>query len=278
MHPLLFHRLTQHLQYGGRKFRHLVQKQNAAVCQRQKPGAGNPSASCHCLRRHGMMRRKKRPLFHQSFRLQFSGNAVDTGHLQFFLLRHRRQNVGNPFRNHGFSRPRRSCQHQMVKACRRHLCRPFYTFLSVHLGKILPAAFYLPRAFSFISRKTLLPFFLVSLKITKQLPHAPNSYRPNARNRRALPCIFRRHQKGIHSLLFQGNDNGQHTIDAPHLPIQGKLPQKGSMQKIRRMKNAHARQKPCCNRQIISCPLLPDICRRKIHSNFGYRKHHAFIF
>ena len=61
---------------------------------------------------------------------------MDFRRLQRFIQRQRRQNRGEPFRQHGFSRAGRADEQDIVAAGRRDLQRTLHGFLAFHLGEI----------------------------------------------------------------------------------------------------------------------------------------------
>ena len=63
-------------------------------------------------------------------------DAVDLGRLQRLLQRQRRQDRGQPFRQHGFAGARRADQQDIVAARRGDFQRALHRFLAFDFGEI----------------------------------------------------------------------------------------------------------------------------------------------
>ena len=106
--PSGFNRLAQRIQGLPRKFRQFVEKQNPAM--RQRNFARSRLSPAADQRGHGsrMMRAAKRAAIGQAHAATARRQAFDHRNFQPFLRAQIRQNTGQAFGQHGFSRTRRA--------------------------------------------------------------------------------------------------------------------------------------------------------------------------
>ena len=108
-----FQRLTQGIERLGRKFRKLIEEKHAVMGKRSlaRPGAqAAADEGCHGRR---MMRRAKRPAIRELAAGKLAGDGMDHRDFQQFRSRKRRQDGGQPRRQHRLAGAGRS-DHQAV--------------------------------------------------------------------------------------------------------------------------------------------------------------------
>src|SRR5271156_6208707 len=111
----VFQRLAHHFQHVALKFRQLVEKHHSVVAERNFSGARDGAAADEACIADGVVRRAVRTRADQAARIfEDSGDAVNARGLDGFFERHRRQNGGDAFGEHGLSGAGRADQQNIV--------------------------------------------------------------------------------------------------------------------------------------------------------------------
>ena len=129
-------RLAQRFERLRLEFRQLVEKQHALMGERD---FARPRAHAAAdQRRHagGMVRRAERPPVGQRAAFDLAGDRGDHGDFEHFGRRERRQDRGQPRRQHRFAGAGRADHQQIVAAGRGDFERALGAFLALDVGEI----------------------------------------------------------------------------------------------------------------------------------------------
>ena len=114
-----FERLAQAVEHGGRELRQLVEEEHAVVGEADLAGPDAQTAADQCRHRGRMMRRAERPAIAERAAGQFTGDRLDHRDIEQFARIERRQDRGQPRREHRFAGAGRADHQQIVAAGRR---------------------------------------------------------------------------------------------------------------------------------------------------------------
>ena len=132
----VFERLAEHFEDGARKFRELVQKEDASMRERHFAGARYRAAADEARHGNRVMRASERPLGNNFFCFEKSGDAVNFRDFERFFARHGRENRRDAAREHRFPGAGRAAHDDIVRAGGRNFHRAFGDDLSLHVGEI----------------------------------------------------------------------------------------------------------------------------------------------
>ena len=132
----VFHRLAQRIQHPRIELRQLVEKQHALM--RQRDFAGSCAHAAAGQRRHagGMMRAAERPPRGERAALDLARDRGDHRHFEQFGRRQRRQDRGQPRRQHRFAGAGRADHQQMMPAGGGDLERALGALLALDVAQV----------------------------------------------------------------------------------------------------------------------------------------------
>ena len=129
-------RLAQRIQHARIELRQFVEKQHALMRQRNLAGLGAHAAAGQRGHAGGMMRRAERPPRGQRAVVDFAGDRGDHRHFEQFGRRQRRQDRGQPRRQHRFAGAGRADHQQMMPAGRGDLERALGALLALDVAQV----------------------------------------------------------------------------------------------------------------------------------------------
>ncbi len=136
-HEPVFKRLAQALERRARELAQLVQEQDAAVGEARLAGTRARAAADDRRRRGGVMRRpKRRQLDERLSCRQHACDRVDPRHLERLVARQRREDPGEPAREHRFPGSRRAGEQQVVPSGRSDLERAASPLLAADVTEV----------------------------------------------------------------------------------------------------------------------------------------------
>ncbi len=136
--PAGFERLAQRLQRGAAEFRQFVEKQHALMRQADLAGPGAQAAADQGRQRGGMVRVAERPLAQQPAAAQPAGDRLDHAEFQRLGRFERRQDAGQPRRQHRLAGAGRPDHQQVVPAGRGDFERPLGALLALYILQVEP--------------------------------------------------------------------------------------------------------------------------------------------
>ena len=129
-------RLAQRIQHPRIELRQFVEEQHALMRQRDFAGLGAHAAAGQRRHAGGMMRAAERPPRGQRAVADFAGDGGDHRHFEQFRRRQRRQDRGQPRRQHRLAGAGRADHQQMMPAGRRDLERALGAFLALDVAQV----------------------------------------------------------------------------------------------------------------------------------------------
>lgn len=129
-------RLPQRIQHARIEFGQLVEKQHALMRQRDLAGLGAHAAAGERGHAGGMVRRAERPPRRQRAAFDLAGDGRDHRDLEQLARRQRRQDRGQPRRQHRFAGAGRADHEQVMPAGGRDLQRPLGALLTLDVAQV----------------------------------------------------------------------------------------------------------------------------------------------
>ena len=129
-------RLAQRIEHLRLEFRQLVEKQHAVMGERDFARPRMQAAADQGRHAGGMMRRPERPPVGQCAAFDHAGDRLHHGDFEKLGRRQRRQDRGQPRRQHRLAGAGRPDHEQIMAAGGRHFERALGAFLALDVGKI----------------------------------------------------------------------------------------------------------------------------------------------
>ena len=135
-HLAVLKRLPQRVQHARVELGQFVEEQHALVRQRNLAGLGANAAAGQRRHAGGMMRAAERPLGGERAAFDLAGDGSDHRDFKEFRWRQRRQDRGQPRRQHGFAGAGRADHQEVVAAGRGDLERALGALLALDVAQV----------------------------------------------------------------------------------------------------------------------------------------------
>ena len=189
-------------------------------------------------------------------------HGVDLRGLQGFLLRHVRQNGGQPPGQHGFARSRGTDEQDVVPAGGGDLQRPLRVFLSHDIREVRAAVLIARLRFPHGSggEGRFAP------QMGNKLLHGLHSVNGHTPGQSCLGGVFRRHIELVYTRPLRGHGHGQHAVYGPQPACEAQFPHKS---RVRRQGGNFFRRRQNTQQdgQIVHRALLASARRGQIHGD-----------
>ena len=128
--------LAQRLERRPRELGQLVEEEHPMVGERRLTGSRADAAADEARGGDRVMRGAERTSPDQAARAVQAGDRVQPGHLDRLVTRERRQQAGQPARQHRLARARRAVEEEVVPAGGRHLQRGDEAVVAAHVREV----------------------------------------------------------------------------------------------------------------------------------------------